>query len=174
MRSFGLVDPRVTLSGVCWSGHVTVGQLHRLRSRPSRRNRGASFTRPRSTASHYQGSGGRQFCAQGAEELGSLRVGSPDLLPSPAGRTSDCIQPRERRQGSEIRIFVDSPYEKYVTSEARFWNASGLDVSVNADGVDVRTQSLVALLAGGLAFEVPALCRSGRARRGERGPSLLH
>jgi paraquat-inducible protein B len=59
-------------------------------------------------------------------------------------------------KGVEIRIFVDSPFEKYVTSEARFWNASGLDVSVNADGVDVRTQSLVALLAGGLAFEVPS------------------
>jgi len=55
----------------------------------------------------------------------------------------------------EITIFVDAPYDKFVTSESRFWNASGIDVSVGADGVDVRTESLAALLAGGVAFDAP-------------------
>jgi len=55
----------------------------------------------------------------------------------------------------DIKIFVNSPYDKYVTPGTRFWNASGIDVSVGAGGVDVRTQSLVALLAGGLAFDTP-------------------
>src|SRR5262249_38867432 len=50
---------------------------------------------------------------------------------------------------------VNAPYDKYVNPGTRFWNASGLDVSVGAGGVDVRTQSLVALLAGGLAFDTP-------------------
>ncbi|HZH81589.1 MAG TPA: MlaD family protein, partial [Phototrophicaceae bacterium] len=48
-------------------------------------------------------------------------------------------------------------YDKYVNSETRFWNASGLDISVGAGGVEVRTQSLVAVLAGGLAFDTPSV-----------------
>jgi paraquat-inducible protein B len=42
-----------------------------------------------------------------------------------------------------------------VYPETRFWNASGVDVSIGADGVSVRTESVVALLIGGLAFDVP-------------------
>ena len=52
-------------------------------------------------------------------------------------------------------MFIDAPYDKYVTAETRFWNASGIDVSVGADGVDVRTESLASLLAGGVAFDSP-------------------
>jgi paraquat-inducible protein B len=58
-------------------------------------------------------------------------------------------------KGLEIKVFVNAPYDQYVNPGTRFWNASGVDVSVGADGVDVRTQSLVALLAGGLAFDTP-------------------
>ena len=61
----------------------------------------------------------------------------------------------------EITVFINSPYDKYVTPETRFWNASGIDVSVGADGVDVRTESLTALLAGGLAFDVARLRVTG-------------
>ena len=31
-----------------------------------------------------------------------------------------------------IRIFVNAPYDKYVTGDTRFWNASGVDVSLSA------------------------------------------
>ena len=54
-----------------------------------------------------------------------------------------------------VKVFINAPYDQYVTAGTRFWNASGVDVSVGAGGVDVRTQSLVALLAGGLAFDTP-------------------
>jgi paraquat-inducible protein B len=55
----------------------------------------------------------------------------------------------------DIKIFVNSPYDKFVNSGTRFWNASGIDVSVGAGGVEIRTQSLVSVLAGGLAFDTP-------------------
>ena len=42
-----------------------------------------------------------------------------------------------------------------MTTETRFWNVSGVDVTLNADGVNVRTESLAALLAGGVAFDLP-------------------
>jgi paraquat-inducible protein B len=60
-----------------------------------------------------------------------------------------------------IKVFVNAPYDQFVTPETRFWNASGLDVSLGSDGLDVRTQSLVALLIGGVAFETPTFAASG-------------
>jgi paraquat-inducible protein B len=43
-----------------------------------------------------------------------------------------------------------------VHTDTRFWNASGIDMSVGADGIKVDTQSLVSILVGGIAFEEPA------------------
>jgi paraquat-inducible protein B len=57
----------------------------------------------------------------------------------------------------QIKVFINAPNDKYVSAETRFWNASGLDASVGANGVDVRTESLVALFVGGLAFDTPPL-----------------
>jgi paraquat-inducible protein B len=59
-------------------------------------------------------------------------------------------------QNVDVTVFVNAPYDKYVTRDTRFWNASGIDVSLGAGGVDVRTEGLVALLAGGLAFDTPS------------------
>lgn len=54
-----------------------------------------------------------------------------------------------------IQIFVDAPHDERVHTATRFWNASGIDVSVGADGVSVETESLVSILIGGIAFETP-------------------
>ena len=53
------------------------------------------------------------------------------------------------------KVFVNAPFDARVVAGTRFWNASGLDVSVGADGVRVETESLVSILIGGLAFDTP-------------------
>jgi paraquat-inducible protein B len=58
--------------------------------------------------------------------------------------------------GLTVRIFVQAPYDKYVTSDTRFWQASGIDLSLSASGLTVQTQSLLSILIGGIAFETPA------------------
>jgi paraquat-inducible protein B len=97
---------------------------------------------------------GREFSLS-ASTLGSLEVGSPIFLRrvrvgqvlgadlDPDGRTLT------------LRIFVRAPYDQLVTANTRFWHASGLDVSVDAGGVRVRTESLFAVVVGGIAFETP-------------------
>jgi paraquat-inducible protein B len=59
--------------------------------------------------------------------------------------------------GLTVRMFVKAPYDRYVTTETRFWHASGIDVSLSAAGLSVQTQSLLAILVGGIAFETPAV-----------------
>src|SRR5690606_3850815 len=51
-----------------------------------------------------------------------------------------------------IQVFVDAPYDRHVSTDARFWNASGISFSLDAEGVSVQTGSLAAILAGGVAF----------------------
>jgi paraquat-inducible protein B len=53
------------------------------------------------------------------------------------------------------RIFVQAPYDQRIHADTRFWNASGIDLSVGADGVKLDTQSLASILIGGVAFETP-------------------
>ena len=55
-----------------------------------------------------------------------------------------------------VKIFVQTPYDQYVNPNTRFWQASGIDVSLSASGIHVKTESLMSILAGGVAFETPA------------------
>ncbi len=52
-----------------------------------------------------------------------------------------------------IRVFVRSPFDKFVHDGTQFFNASGISVSLGAEGVHVEMESLQALLSGGIAFE---------------------
>ena len=56
----------------------------------------------------------------------------------------------------DIKLFINAPYDKYVSSETRFWDVSGLDISVDTSGVELRSTSLEALIGGGVAFDTPA------------------
>jgi len=55
-----------------------------------------------------------------------------------------------------VRIFVDAPHDARVHEETRFWNASGFDLSMSAEGVRVDTESLASILIGGIAFDTHA------------------
>ena len=52
--------------------------------------------------------------------------------------------------------FIAAPYDELVTENTRFWFNSGLSVDLSADGIRFDMASLPAVLAGGVAFDVPA------------------
>ncbi|MGZ9143855.1 MAG: PqiB family protein, partial [Candidatus Binatia bacterium] len=151
---FWVVEPRVTLSGVSGLGTLLSGNYI-----------GFEVGKSDKTQRHYTGldvppiitggQAGRQFVLK-ANSLGSLGIGSPiyyhRLL---AGQVVAYGLAADGKE-IEIKIFVNAPYDKYVNSGTRFWNASGIDASIGAGGVEVRTQSLIAVLAGGLAFDTPS------------------
>jgi paraquat-inducible protein B len=55
--------------------------------------------------------------------------------------------------GIEVHVFVNAPYDAYIGTSTRFWNASGVDLSMRGGDVSLRTESMIALLVGGIAFE---------------------
>ena len=87
-----------------------------------------------------------------AARVGSLAVGAPLYFRQfQVGRV---IDENLLPDGStRVTVFVDAPYDGFVKPLTRFWNASGIDVRLGADGLKVQTESLAAVLAGGLAFD---------------------
>ena len=97
---------------------------------------------------------GRRFVLK-AHDLGSLGIGSPIYYRRLQVGQVVAYDLAADGTAVEITVFINAPYDKFVNPETRFWNASGIDVSVGAGGVEVRTEGLVAVLAGGLAFDTP-------------------
>ena len=98
---------------------------------------------------------GKQFTLR-TSDLGSLGIGSPVYYRRiPVGQVVSYAL-SEDGKGVTVQIFVNAPYDDFVTADTRFWNASGVDVSLAADGFKVNTQSLSSILAGGIAFRAPA------------------
>ena len=62
----------------------------------------------------------------------------------------------EDGQAVTIEVFVHDPHHELVRKNTRFWNASGLDVAIDAEGIRVDTESFVTLMIGGIAFDTPA------------------
>lgn len=95
---------------------------------------------------------GTRFTLQ-ATNLGSLGTGSPVYFRRiQVGFVTD-YRLHDDGKFVDIQVFIDAPYDKYVTLSTRFWDASGVTVSLGSGGVEVHTESLAAVLAGGLAFE---------------------
>lgn len=90
-----------------------------------------------------------------AENLGSLDAGSPVYFRMIKVGQMISYRFAEDGQSVEIDLFIHSPHDKQINSSTRFWNASGLEMSLDANGVHVSTESLVTVMMGGIAFETP-------------------
>jgi len=100
------------------------------------------------------GQPGRHFILQ-ADTLGSLDIGSPVYYRQIQVGQVVSYSFGQDGKSVEIKIFIEAPHHTRVTENTRFWNASGFDVSLNAQGLKVDTQSMVSILSGGIAFDVP-------------------
>ncbi|CAB3762382.1 intermembrane transport protein PqiB [Paraburkholderia humisilvae] len=90
-----------------------------------------------------------------SDDLGSVDVGTPVYFRRLQVGQVVAYELDPNGKGVTLRVFVNAPYDKFVTPNTRFWHASGVDVSLNTEGVKVNTQSLVSILIGGLAFQSP-------------------
>jgi paraquat-inducible protein B len=97
---------------------------------------------------------GRHFIVR-AQSLGSLHIGVPVYFRRIEVGQVVSYQLDEDGQAVTIKIFIHDPHHQLVRQNTRFWNASGLDVAIGADGIRVDTESFVTLMIGGLAFDTP-------------------
>lgn len=116
---------------------------------------------------------GRQFILH-AEELGSLDIGAPVFFRRIQVGSVTAFALDQTGKGITVKIFVHAPYDQYVTHSTRFWNASGVDIDLNAEGLRVRTEGLAALIIGGIAFQTPPYAADADAPAGENATFTLH
>jgi paraquat-inducible protein B len=95
---------------------------------------------------------GREFVLH-AEDIGSLGVGSTVFYRHIAAGQVVAYSLDPGGASVTIKIFVNEPYDSFVTASTRFWQASGIDMSLDSEGVRLRTESLSSILEGGIAFQ---------------------
>jgi paraquat-inducible protein B len=90
-----------------------------------------------------------------AASLGSLHIGDPVYFRRIEVGQVVSYKLDEDGQAVTIKVFINDPHHKLVRNNSRFWNASGLDVAIDAEGIRVDTESVVTLMIGGIAFDTP-------------------
>jgi len=86
---------------------------------------------------------------------GSLEIGSPVLFKQlKVGSVQSYQLSRDNKQVA-FGVHIEPEYTHLVNNSTRFWNASGITLKGGLSGVEVKSESLQTLLAGGIAFETP-------------------
>ena len=87
-----------------------------------------------------------------SDEAGSIGPGAPILYKGlEAGRIeSRTLHPENGK--IEFGAFVSKGFASFVRKNTKFWDASGIDVSLSADGLQLHTGSIETLLLGGITF----------------------
>ena len=151
---FWIVSPRISGANVTGLGTLISGSYIGMEighSKDKRRDFVALALPPVVTGNVV----GRFFQLK-TPSLGSLDTGTPIYFRQlEVGQVASYDLDKDG-QSLTIKIFVSAPYDQYITPNTRFWNASGIDVSLSASGLTVQTQSLLSILVGGIAFETPA------------------
>ena len=148
---FWVVRPRIGAAGVSGLGTLLSGAYIGMdagRNATEKREFEGLDVQPAITADVP----GREFTLI-SDDLGSLDIGSPIYLRRvPVGQVLAYTMLPDGRH-IKFTIFITAPYDRFVSAHSRFWHASGVDVDLGAQGLHVQTQSVVSVLAGGIAFQ---------------------
>lgn len=148
---FWVVRPRLGVSGISGLGTLLSGAYIGADGGVSEETT-KKFTGLEVQPTVTRDASGKQFMLH-TDDLGSVDIGSPIFYRRiKVGRVSAYDLDADGK-GVTLRIFIDTPYDKFVGMNTRFWHASGLDVQVNASGFKLNTQSLATIVLGGLAFQ---------------------
>ena len=148
---FWVARPRVTAAGVTGLSTLLSGAYIVVEPGREQRKR-REFVALEEAPIVTREDPGREFVLRAAD-LSSIDIGSPVYfrrfnVGEVVSRDLD-----KDGKGVSIGVFIHAPHDQYVTTNTRFWNASGIDVSLGAEGFRVQTESLAAILVGGIAFQ---------------------
>ncbi|MDQ0010093.1 paraquat-inducible protein B [Luteibacter jiangsuensis] len=150
---YWVVRPRIGASGVSGIDTLLSGAFIGADAGDSDEEQ-SDFTGLEIPPAVTHGAPGRRFVLH-SSDLGSLDIGSPVYYRRiQVGRIVSYELDKDGK-GVSLQLFIDGPNDRFVGKDTRFWNASGVDVSLGADGLKMNTQSLATVIAGGVAFQDP-------------------
>jgi len=87
-----------------------------------------------------------------AEQAGSVQIGSPIYYRQVRVGQVEARRFSDDYSQVEFDLFIESPHHKLISGNSRFWNVSGVEVTLDSSGVKVQMESLETLVYGGIAF----------------------
>ncbi|WP_414443957.1 intermembrane transport protein PqiB [Burkholderia sp. 22PA0106] len=150
---FWVVRPRVGVSGVSGLGTLLSGAYIGVdagRSPDSQTDFTGLETPPPVTGDEK----GSSYVLHG-DSLGSVDIGSPVYYRRVQVGQVVGFSLDKDGTGVTFNVFVNAPYDQYVGSNSRWWQASGVDLRLDSSGFKLNTQSLATVILGGLAFQSP-------------------
>ena len=149
---FWLVKPQVSLQGVSGLDTLVSGQY--INFAPGDGEPLLNYTALPKPPTDAQGKQSLMIRLQ-ADNLGSIQQGSPihyrdirvgQVLNYELDQDSDRVT---------IVIGIDEPYRHLIRNNTHFWNNSGIRLEGGLSGIKLQTQSLAAMLMGGISFDIP-------------------
>lgn len=95
------------------------------------------------------------------DSLGSVDIGSPVYYRRVQVGQVVGFSLDKDGTGVTFNVFVNAPYDQYVGTNTRWWQASGVDLRLDSSGFKLNTQSLATVILGGLAFQSPPTQSAG-------------
>jgi paraquat-inducible protein B len=150
---FWVVRPRVTLNSISGLGTLLSGAYIGLDAGKAEERQRVfkGLEAPPPIPSDLPG---RRFILR-AENMGSLYVGAPVYYRRVEVGSLTAYKLDENGKGITLEVFINAPNDRLVTTNTRFWHASGIDLSVEASGIKLNTASLTSMLIGGISFQAP-------------------
>jgi paraquat-inducible protein B len=148
---FWVVRPRVTGANISGLGTLVSGAYISVDVGHST-EAASSFTGLEVPPIVTSGLPGREYVLH-AKDIGSLSIGSTVFYRHIAAGQVVAYSLDPSGDSVTIKVFINSPYDVFVTHDTRFWQASGIDMSVDSEGVKLHTESLDSILEGGVAFQ---------------------
>jgi paraquat-inducible protein B len=148
---YWVVRPRVGFGGVSGLGTLFSGAYIGADAGTSKDEQ-EEFTGQETPPAVLRGNQGRSFSLR-SEDLGSLDIGSPVYYRRQRVGRLTSYKLNDDGNAVTMQLFIDAPFDRYVTDSTHFWNASGIDLALNASGLKLNTESLATVIAGGVAFQ---------------------
>ncbi len=163
---FWFVEPKLSLEGLSGLDAILSGNYIELkpgnRDKPARR----SFTALASAPPPDMNSPGLNLMLN-STQAASLKAGSPVLFRQLVVGSVSNVTLSPDQQQVNVAVNIQPQYSKLVNRSTRFWNASGITLNGSLSGFQVRSESLAALINGGIAFDTPQP-KAAAAQNGSR------
>ena len=95
---------------------------------------------------------GRVFTLR-SSELGSIDIGAPVYYRQIQVGEVAGFEMDAGGQFITSQVFIRRPHDERVKSNTRFWNASGIDLTIDSRGLRVESASVISMLIGGIGFD---------------------
>jgi len=150
---FWIVRPRIGTTGVSGLGTLFSGVYIGLEPGVDD-NKATEFVGLNTPPAIMDQTAGQHFTLK-ADKRGPLKKGSPVYFSDfKVGQITN-LKLESGTNEVWVKVFIEKPHNELVKENTRFWNASGVEISVNTEGINMQISSLESLIAGGIAFDMP-------------------